>query len=89
MGPTVTFTKKGELDAYSKQDALQQLVKYAGILATNQPSNVQLSEEPSFSERQREALLKKALLTQEGKIALGQAMANPIRRMYRACVLTQ
>jgi hypothetical protein len=77
---TVTFNQQGELNAYDKQDALQQLVKYASILAQNQPSNVQLSDEPSFSDRQREALLKRALLTQEGKVALGQAMANPIRR---------
>lgn len=79
MGPTVTFNSKGELNAWNKQEAIQQLVKYASMLS-EQPSNVGISEEPSFSDKQREALLKKALTTQEGKVALGQAMANPIRR---------
>jgi hypothetical protein len=74
------FNSQGQLNAWDKSDAMQQLVKYAGILANNQPSNVAPASDPSFTEQQKDALLKKALLTQEGKLALGQAMANPIRR---------
>ena len=73
------FNKQGELNAYDRSDALNQLVKYASVLSNNVPSN-SAQAESSFSEDQREAMLKKALMTQEGKIALGQAMANPIRR---------
>ncbi len=74
------FDAKGQLNASSRADAMQQLVKYASILTQNQPSNIGLAGEPSYTDEQREALLQKALMTQEGKIALGQAMANPIRR---------
>ena len=73
------FNKQGELNAYDRTDALNQLIKYASVLSNNVPSNAAQAES-SFSEDQREAMLKKALMTQEGKIALGQAMANPIRR---------
>jgi hypothetical protein len=38
------------------------------------------SDAPSFSDEQKEAMLAQALMSQEGKVALGQAMANPIRR---------
>lgn len=75
------FDKNGQLNAYDRADALTQLVRYANVLSGNQPSNSALVDErPSYSEEQREAMLRKALLTQEGKVALGQAMANPIRR---------
>lgn len=74
------FDKKGEINAQDKKDALRQLVKYASIVSENEPSNVGIAGKPSFTEEQREALLRKALMTQEGKLALGQAMANPIRR---------
>jgi hypothetical protein len=45
-----------------------------------EPSNTGLAQRPSFTDEQRDELVKRALMTQEGKIALGQAMANPIRR---------
>lgn len=77
------FDNKGNINAVSTADALQQLVRYASVLAgtnslTNLPGNA--SSAPSYSEEQRDALLRQALNTHEGKIALGQAMANPIRR---------
>jgi len=75
-----TFNSKGQVNAWDRADALAQLAKYASILANNQPSNTGLAGTPSYSEEQKEQLLKKALMTSEGKIALGQAMANPIRR---------
>jgi hypothetical protein len=75
-----TYQKQGELNAGSVKDALSNIVKYASILEELQPANTGLAQRPSFSDEQRDELIKRALMTQEGKIALGQAMANPIRR---------
>jgi len=74
------FDNTGELNAGNTAEALGQIVKLAGVLQENMPSNTGLSSAPSLTEEQRDDLIKRALLTQEGKIALGQAMANPIRR---------
>lgn len=73
------FNNQGQLNAYDRADALNQLVKYASVLSNNVPSDAAPVGQ-AFTSDQREAMLKKALMTQEGKIALGQAMANPIRR---------
>lgn len=75
-----TYQKQGELNAGSVKDALSNIVKYASILEELQPANTGMAQRPSFSDEQRDELIKRALMTQEGKIALGQAMANPIRR---------
>jgi hypothetical protein len=75
-----TFQKQGELNAGSVKDALTNIVKYASILEELQPANTGMAQRPSFTDEQRDELIKRALMTQEGKIALGQAMANPIRR---------
>jgi len=75
-----TYGDKGELNSSSVQDALQQIVKYASILEEVRPANSGLAQAPSFSDEQRNELVKRAMMTQEGKIALAQAMANPIRR---------
>lgn len=75
-----TYGKQGGLNASNVSDALSQIVKYASVLEELQPSNVGLAQKPSFNDQQRDELVKRALMTQEGKIALGQAMANPIRR---------
>lgn len=74
------FNTHGEVNALSGNDALEQIVKYASILQRNQSANQSLAGQPSFTEEQKDELIKRALMTQEGKIALGQAMANPIRR---------
>lgn len=73
------FNKQGQLNAYDRADALNQLVKFASVLSNNIPANAAAAGE-SYSDEQKEGMLKRALMTQEGKIALGQAMANPIRR---------
>lgn len=73
------FNRQGQLNAYDRTDALNQLIKYASVLSNNVPANAAPAGD-SYSVDQREAMLKKALMTQEGKVALGQAMANPIRR---------
>ena len=74
------FNTHGEMNAGNVKDALAQIVKYATILENMEPANTGLAQAPSFNDEQRDELIKRALLTQEGKIALGQAMANPIRR---------
>lgn len=74
------FDNKGELNAVSQRDALQSIVKMAKVIEENSNSSANLAGSPSFSEQQKDEMIKRALLTSEGKIALGQAMALPIRR---------
>jgi hypothetical protein len=72
------FSTKGELNAFGKKEALDRLVSYAQALATgvepNQPGSSPVSD------AEKEALLFKALSSERGKLALAQAMANPIRK---------
>lgn len=74
------FNSKGEVNAASVQDALSIIAKYASIVQEGQPSNLALAGQPGLSETQRDQLVERALMTQDGKIALAQAMANPIRK---------
>jgi len=74
------FNTNGELNASNVKDALSQIVKYASIVEELQSSSDAASVAPSLNDTQRDEMIKQALMTQEGKIALGQAMANPIRR---------
>ena len=74
------FNSQGELNALNTGDALQQIVKYASILQQNQSANQGLAGQPSFTDEAKDEMVRRALMTQEGKVALGQAMANPIRR---------
>lgn len=74
------FSPRGDLNASSVKDALQTLTKYAAILEDNVPSNLALSGQPSLNDEKRDELISRAIMTHEGKIALAQAMANPIRR---------
>ena len=74
------FNTNGELNASNVKDALSQIVKYASIVEELQSANDVAAGAPSLSDNQRDDMIKQALMTQEGKIALGQAMANPIRR---------
>ncbi len=74
------FNTHGELSADSVQQALSQIVKYASVIEQLSPSNSQLSSAPSLNDQQRDEMIARALETHEGKVALGQAMANPIRR---------
>lgn len=74
------FNTHGELNAGNVKEALQQIVKYASLIEELQPSNAAIASGPSLSDEQRDEMIKQALMTQEGKIALGQAMATPIRR---------
>ena len=73
------FNRDGQMNAHDRAEALQGLIRYANMLGGPSSSAVE-SESPSFSDEQKEAMLAQALQSAEGKIALGQAMANPIRR---------
>ncbi len=74
------FSNQGQMNASSMKDVLLQLVKYASILEENQPANMGLAGQVSLSDDKRDELISRAIMTQDGKIALAQAMANPIRR---------
>lgn len=72
------FNNKGELNASSLKDALQQLVKVAGVLEDNLPSNMGLAGSMNLTPEKEDELISRAIFTQDGKIALAQVMANPI-----------
>lgn len=74
------FNQKGELNALSTKDALSAITKMARVIEDNASSNQSLAGRPSFTEQQKDEMIKRALLTADGKVALGQAMALPIRR---------
>jgi hypothetical protein len=74
------YNNQGQMNASSLKDALQTLVKYAAVLEENTPSNIGLAGQVSLSDDKRDELISRAIMTQDGKIALAQAMANPIRR---------
>lgn len=69
------FNGKGQLNASDFKDTLANLVKYASLL-DNEPSNLALA--PSMQDDKKDELVARAIMTQEGKISLAQAMANPI-----------
>lgn len=75
---TQMFDNKGQLNASSVRDAIQQLQSYAQILEQNVPSNQGLAGQ--VSESQRDEFISRALNSEQGRVALAQAMANPIRR---------
>ena len=68
------FDRQGEMNASSVKDALNTLVKYAAILEENQPHNAALAGQPSLNDEKRDELIARAIMTQEGKIALAQAI---------------
>lgn len=70
------FNNSGEMNASSMKELAAQLAKYASVLEDASPS----TSGPSLSDNQRDDLISRAISTQDGKIALAQAMANPIRR---------
>jgi hypothetical protein len=74
------FNMQGQLNASSLQDALQTITKYAAVLEENMPANTALVGQSAVSEEKRDELIARAIMSHDGKIALAQAMANPIRR---------
>lgn len=74
------FNPQGQLNASNLQDALMQIAKFASILEENAPSNLAIAGQASLSADRRDQLVESAVMSQQGKMALAQAMANPIRR---------
>ena len=72
------FNSKGELNASNLQDAFAQISKFASFLEENAPANLALAGQASLTSEKRDQLVERAIMSQEGKIALAQAMANPI-----------
>ena len=68
------FNARGEMNASSVKDALSTLVKYAAILEENAPANSGLAGQPGLNDARRDELMTRAVMTQEGKIALAQAI---------------
>jgi hypothetical protein len=73
------FNNEGQLNASNLQDAFTQLAKIASHLEANTPSNLALAGQASLNTEKRDQLVERAVMSQDGKIALAQAMANPIR----------
>ena len=74
------FGSNGQINASDFKDALRNLAKFASVLEDNMPSNTSIAGQPGMTDAAREDLITKAIFTNEGKVALAQAMANPIRR---------
>ena len=79
MSYSSLYNASGEMNASSTQELLTQMSKIASIIERGAPSNVALSGRPEVSSDRRDQLFEKALFSAEGKIALAQSMANPIR----------
>ena len=77
--PNMTmFNSKGEVNASSVKEALEVLSKYASVVQNGLPSNFALAGQPALSDERRDELVARAISDQNGKLALAQAMANPI-----------
>ena len=74
------FNAQGQMNASSLKDAFQTIIRYASVLEDNVPSNAMLAGQPSYNDAAKDDLIARAILTNDGKVALAQAMANPIRR---------
>ena len=70
----VQFNQEGELNAVTQKDAIEGLAKYAGILQNHVSANQNLAGKPSYSEQQKDDMIKRALMSADGKVALGQAI---------------
>lgn len=71
------FNSKGELNASSGADAINKIVAFAQAMQNGVTPLATATA--SVNDDAREALLVKAMQSERGKIALAQAMANPIR----------
>ena len=74
------YDNRGLINASSLADQLVQLQKIASILQADMPANIGLSGRPDLSNEAKDNLVAQAISTEQGKIALAQSMANPIRR---------
>jgi hypothetical protein len=72
----VSFDKEGELNAYSKIDAIKKLSKYA---AENQGPSWDESVEGMFSAEEGQHLMNRFGISQNARSVLGSAMASPVK----------
>jgi hypothetical protein len=72
------FDSRGEINASSVKEAFALISKFASALE-NSPSNTGVTSN-NVPDADRDSLVAQAMSTQEGKLALAQAMANPIRK---------
>lgn len=72
------FNNKGELNAGSVKEALQLINKLASVYQDGEPSGQALAGHVAVSDERANDMISRAILTNEGKVALAQAMANPI-----------
>jgi hypothetical protein len=72
------FNSKGELNASSHSEVMQLITKLASVFQDGASSSQGFSGAPSISSEMRDDLVTRAMMTQDGKVALAQAMANPI-----------
>lgn len=73
------YDSRGELNASSVKDALLAISKIAATLQDGQPVNSGLTSS-AVSDARRDDLILRSINSHEGKIALANSMANPIRR---------
>lgn len=64
------FNDRGELNAGSHKDALEGIAKYAKILQDHMSANQGLAGRTTYTENQKDEMIKRALLSTDGKIAL-------------------
>ena len=74
------YSNKGEINASSVKELLANIVKVAAVMQDGEASNVGLAGQPSYTDEKRDSLISRAISTQDGKLALAQVMANPIRK---------
>lgn len=74
------YNNQGQMNASSFKDLVLQMAKFASSLEDNMPSNAYRTGQMDLSDSKRDEMIAKAILTQDGKVALAQTMANPIRK---------
>lgn len=74
------FNGSGQINASSVKDMVQQMAKFAAILQEGLPSNVGHVGSSDMTDARRDELVVRALNSEQGKLALAQTMANPIRK---------
>lgn len=80
----VSWDKKGELNAYDREDAIKRLVKYAA--ESQQTPTFDQSVSSLFTEEEQGQLISRFGTSQNARMVIGQAMASPLKTFleYRA-----
>lgn len=72
------FGQGGQINASDFRDMVTNLAKYAAALQENMPVNSSSMSQSGMTDAMSDELIQKAIYTNDGKVALAQAMANPI-----------